>query len=306
MAGVVTLRAGYGKVTILDQLREQAPVGHNHLVYVGDGSSDVHVMLHVNRLEGLTIAVSENRYLSQIAKRSVLSDDALSILVPITEEILGWNTYQIRALFEQHGFILREWEKVQTDTLNIVSAAQATETRSSLAVPPVVKVDAADAEEASASAQAARNRTASPSPSPAAATRQKRALLNLTALWSRCALRRIGPKAGARREWFRARSSCSSAHRYRGADRGCEFPRKRECVIPVHHPAYGDQIGRMPGRREHLRAQVRMLAGDGRGLLLSLVLAVVGIGDHPPLRVASPDRHSARDGGPSLLGPQQA
>jgi predicted HAD superfamily phosphohydrolase len=49
-------------------VRGQALVGHNHLVYVGDGSSDVHVMLHVNRLEGLTIPVSGNKYLAQIAK----------------------------------------------------------------------------------------------------------------------------------------------------------------------------------------------------------------------------------------------
>ncbi len=132
VVGVSCLRAGYGKVAILDHLREQAPVGHNHLVYVGDGSSDVHVMLHVNRLDGLTIAVSENRYLAQIAKRSVLSEDALSILVPITEEILGWSVQQIRAFFEQHGFILREWEKVQTDTLSIVSAAKEVEVSSVL------------------------------------------------------------------------------------------------------------------------------------------------------------------------------
>lgn len=125
--GISSLCAGYGKVAILDNLRDQSPVGQNRLVYVGDGSSDVHVMLHVNRLDGLTIAVSENRYLAQIAKRSVLSDDALSILVPIAEEILDWDPYRIRALFEQHGFILREWEKVQTDTLRIVSAAREVE-----------------------------------------------------------------------------------------------------------------------------------------------------------------------------------
>jgi HAD superfamily phosphoserine phosphatase-like hydrolase len=124
VVGVSSLRAGYGKVVILDELRAKAPISHNRLVYVGDGSSDVHVMLHVNRLEGLTIAVSENRFLAPIAKRSVLSDDALSILIPITEEILGWSTAEIRAFFEQRGFILREWEKVQTDTLSIVSTAQ--------------------------------------------------------------------------------------------------------------------------------------------------------------------------------------
>lgn len=123
VSGVACLRAGYGKVAILDHLREQAPVGHNHLVYVGDGSSDVHVMLHVNRLDGLTIAVSENRYLTQIAKRTVLSDDALSILVPIMEDILNWDAFQIRSFFEKQGYILQEWEKVQTDTLSIVKAS---------------------------------------------------------------------------------------------------------------------------------------------------------------------------------------
>jgi len=123
VSAVACLRAGYGKVTILDHLRGQAPVGHNHLVYVGDGSSDVHVMLHVNRLDGLTIAVSENRYLTQIAKRTVLSENALCILIPIMEEILSWDAFRIRAFFEKQGFILQEWEKVQTDTLSIVNAA---------------------------------------------------------------------------------------------------------------------------------------------------------------------------------------
>jgi hypothetical protein len=114
-----------GRVTNLDHLRGQAPVGHHHLVYVGDGSSDVHVMLHVNRLDGLTIAVSENRYLTQIAKRTVLSEDALSILVPIMEDILGWDAVRIRGFFEKQGYILQEWEKVQTDTLSIVQTAEA-------------------------------------------------------------------------------------------------------------------------------------------------------------------------------------
>jgi hypothetical protein len=35
-------------------------IAHDGVIYVGDGSSDIHVMLHVNRLDGLTIAVSEN------------------------------------------------------------------------------------------------------------------------------------------------------------------------------------------------------------------------------------------------------
>ena len=94
-------------------------VSHDRIVYVGDGSSDVHVMLHVNRLDGLTIAVSENKYITQIAQRTMLSDDALSVLVPVLEDIVGWNSDAIRAFFEAHGFFLREWDKVRTDSLTI-------------------------------------------------------------------------------------------------------------------------------------------------------------------------------------------
>ena len=76
-------------------------------------------MLHVNRYDGLTIAVSEAKYISQIAKRTVLSEDALSVLVPILEELAGWQSPRIRALFEAHGFTVQEWDKVKTDWLTI-------------------------------------------------------------------------------------------------------------------------------------------------------------------------------------------
>ena len=111
--------AGYGKVAVLDELRTRLLVSHDRVVYVGDGSSDVHVMLHVNRLDGLTIAVSENKFITQIAARTVLSDDALSVLIPVLEDIVGWNSTRIRSFFEAHGFVLRDWEKVRTDSLTI-------------------------------------------------------------------------------------------------------------------------------------------------------------------------------------------
>ena len=111
--------AGYGKVAELDQLRSTLPVSHDRIVYVGDGSSDVHVMMHVNRLDGLTIAVSENKYITQIAQRTILSDDALSVLVPVLEDIVGWSSTRIRTFFEAQGFFLREWAKIRTDTLTI-------------------------------------------------------------------------------------------------------------------------------------------------------------------------------------------
>lgn len=113
------LRAGYGKVAVVEELRAQMPVSHDSLIYVGDGSSDVHVMLHVNRLDGLTIAVSENKYITQIAKRTILSDNALSVMVPMLEELMGWDSMQVRALFHANGFVVQEWDKVRTDTLII-------------------------------------------------------------------------------------------------------------------------------------------------------------------------------------------
>jgi hypothetical protein len=91
---------GYGKVAVLEELRNRLRIGHGRIVYVGDPSSDVHVMLHVNRLSGHTIAVSENRYITPIASRTILSEDALSVLVPILEDIAGWESIRIRAFFE--------------------------------------------------------------------------------------------------------------------------------------------------------------------------------------------------------------
>ena len=112
--------AGYGKVAVIDQLLEKLRTGPDRIVYVGDGSSDIHVMLHVNRCDGFTIAVSENKYLAPIAKRSVISDSALAILVPILEEVVGWDSAKIRELFEAKGLLIQQWDKVQTDMLTIV------------------------------------------------------------------------------------------------------------------------------------------------------------------------------------------
>jgi len=124
---VVRVNAGYGKVALLDDLQAQLQIGPERIVYVGDGSSDLHVMLHVNRRDGFTIAVSQARYIAQIAKRTVLSDDALSVLVPLLEEIVGWETPQIRGFFEAQGLLIREWDRVRADWLTIGSGLAADE-----------------------------------------------------------------------------------------------------------------------------------------------------------------------------------
>jgi 2-hydroxy-3-keto-5-methylthiopentenyl-1-phosphate phosphatase len=122
---IVRVPAGYGKVVVLEELRAGLMLSHDRVVYVGDGSSDVHVMLHVNRLAGLTVAVSENPYITPIASRTVLSDDALSVLIPILEDLAGWDTARIRAFFDSHGFAVQAWDKVRTDSVTLTRATQA-------------------------------------------------------------------------------------------------------------------------------------------------------------------------------------
>ena len=115
--------AGYGKVAAVEEIRARHVVPRDQVIYVGDGQSDIPVMLHVNRGEGFTIAASEAREIAQIAKRTVISDDALSVLVPILEEIAGYGPSQIRALFEDQGLVIQEWDRVRTDWLTIRDGA---------------------------------------------------------------------------------------------------------------------------------------------------------------------------------------
>jgi predicted HAD superfamily phosphohydrolase len=89
------------------------------MIYVGDGSSDVHVMLHVNNHDGFTIAVSENKQLARIAKSTVLSENAFSIMLPVLDQLLRWRTGDIRELFESYGLTLSGWEKERTDRVKI-------------------------------------------------------------------------------------------------------------------------------------------------------------------------------------------
>jgi 2-hydroxy-3-keto-5-methylthiopentenyl-1-phosphate phosphatase len=114
---IARVSAGYGKVAVLDELQDGYRIGSDHIIYMGDGSSDIHVMLHVNRRDGYTIAVSENPYIVPIARRTVLSDNALSVLVPILEDILKWESPRIREFFSSHGVAVQDWDKMRTDWL---------------------------------------------------------------------------------------------------------------------------------------------------------------------------------------------
>src|SRR5471030_66007 len=126
--------AGYGKVAVIEELEHRLGITPDRAVYVGDGSSDVHVMLHVNNNDGFTIAVSENKQLARIAKSTVLSESALSIMVPILDQLLHWRAGEIRELFESYGLTLQEWEKDRTDRVKISEALSLVVREAALAV----------------------------------------------------------------------------------------------------------------------------------------------------------------------------
>lgn len=125
ISSVVRASAGYGKVAVLEELKARLQIRSDRTIYVGDGSSDLYVMQHVNSGDGYTIAVSEAKYVTRIAKRTVLSDNALSVLVPILEDILHWNSAQIRELFASCGLTLQDWDKTRTDWLSFHDSGEA-------------------------------------------------------------------------------------------------------------------------------------------------------------------------------------
>jgi phosphoserine phosphatase len=121
---IVRASAGWGKITVLEELRANFGISHDHIIYMGDGSSDLPVMMHVNQHDGLTIAVSEAKFITRVARRTVLSDNAMSVLVPVIEEVLCWDSAMIRRFFAQRGLTLREWDKMRTDMLTIEESAR--------------------------------------------------------------------------------------------------------------------------------------------------------------------------------------
>lgn len=115
--------AGYGKVAVLDELQHKLNIAPERIIYMGDGSSDVHVMLHVQRRDGYTIAVSDSRHVTQIARRNILSDNAFSVALPILQDIAGWSdTARIRGFFENYGLQIQEWGRARTDWLTVQEA----------------------------------------------------------------------------------------------------------------------------------------------------------------------------------------
>ena len=127
--------AGYGKVSVIEELEAELGTPPERTIYVGDGSSDVHVMLHVNNRRGFTIAVSENPHLARIARRTVLSDNAFGIAVAVLEQVVGAPPAEIRRVAESYCLTLQAWDRARTDRITI---RESSTPRRVVAAPEVV------------------------------------------------------------------------------------------------------------------------------------------------------------------------
>ncbi len=139
VAAIIRASAGWGKITVLEEIRATLVISHDHIIYMGDGSSDLPVMMHVNSYDGLTIAVSEAEFITRVAKRTVLSDNTMSVLIPVMEDVLRWDSARIRRFFASQGLMLREWGKSRTDQLLIQESAEPISVETQALPTPVVQ-----------------------------------------------------------------------------------------------------------------------------------------------------------------------
>ena len=106
------------KISLKNHIKEKIP--YDRILYVGDGVSDINVMLHLRTLDGYPIAASKSDYLGHIAKRSVISDDALAFLIPVMEDILNFSIQEIRKFFLERNIIIQDWKRAKVDWITIV------------------------------------------------------------------------------------------------------------------------------------------------------------------------------------------
>jgi 2-hydroxy-3-keto-5-methylthiopentenyl-1-phosphate phosphatase len=118
-ADVERTNAAHAKVATVDMLRDREKVPHERIIYVGDGASDIHVMLHILSYQGYPITVSPAPYMGHICRRTVLSDNVLSILIPILEDVVKMSEHQIRDFFEDRGHSVKDWSRAKTEWVDL-------------------------------------------------------------------------------------------------------------------------------------------------------------------------------------------
>ena len=101
----------------LERVSEIVPTGR---MYVGDGSSNMHVMLHVNNRDGLATPSRRTSAFPASRDTTVLSDNAFSVLVPrCSSRSSAGRRRRSDELFDSYGLSLHGWEKAHTDWVTV-------------------------------------------------------------------------------------------------------------------------------------------------------------------------------------------
>ncbi len=115
VVGVEKAAAGAAKVDILEVIRKKEKVPLDRAIYVGDGFSDMYIILYLRTYHGYTIGVTQASYLGNICRKTIISNDALSLLAPILENILGLSHQEIKEFYEKIGHPIQTWEKAKVE-----------------------------------------------------------------------------------------------------------------------------------------------------------------------------------------------
>jgi len=115
--------AGAAKVDFLEMIRKKEKIPLDRVIYVGDGFSDMYTILYVRAYNGYTIGVTPASYLGSICKKTIISNDTLSLLAPILEDILGFSHEEVKSYFEKLGYPIQTWEKAKVEWFDFGSGS---------------------------------------------------------------------------------------------------------------------------------------------------------------------------------------
>jgi len=115
-----------GKVLVLSELEKAQQRAPNHTIYMGDGSSDLSVMQHVNGCED---TASRCRRPNTGTYRQTHRAERQCAQCPGADprRHLEMELTQIRELFASYGLTVHEWDRVRTDWLTFHESSPAVE-----------------------------------------------------------------------------------------------------------------------------------------------------------------------------------
>jgi len=122
VVGVEKAAAGAAKVDVVDAIRKKEKIPLDQIIYVGDGFSDMYIILYVRAYHGYTIGVTPASYLGNICRKTIISNDSLSLLAPILENILGFSHQEVKEFYEKVGYPIQTWEKAKVEWFDFGSS----------------------------------------------------------------------------------------------------------------------------------------------------------------------------------------